>query len=294
MKANESKQIILIGQNRSGTKWLSNILSNHDDIISVRYERGGGIQETNMFDMFPMAFGDLSYTDNYIALIECWSNTDFFKIAKADKELFYRLQPRPVNYFEIFKILMDDLAVRNKKKLWLQKTGPKNGMNCLRNYSDGHFIVIKRNISDTLRSNIQLRLNRGDKKKRIIKEVFFYCYHEKLLNEILKNRSVVFVSYGDLKKNPEGEVSRICNLIGLEYDKRMLDVPFYKNTSFKSDSERRKSLNENDMKQIKWISSLFKVLPLFCYSFTHNLLKSKTPRIFPGTFGYIKDKYGID
>lgn len=33
--------IILIGMNRSGTKWLSNMLSNHLHVISLQNERGG-------------------------------------------------------------------------------------------------------------------------------------------------------------------------------------------------------------------------------------------------------------
>ena len=33
--------IILIGMNRSGTKWLSNMLSNHIDVISLQNKRGG-------------------------------------------------------------------------------------------------------------------------------------------------------------------------------------------------------------------------------------------------------------
>ena len=45
-------RIIIIGMDRSGTKWISNEISNHPDIIAIRDEEHNGILETNMFTMF--------------------------------------------------------------------------------------------------------------------------------------------------------------------------------------------------------------------------------------------------
>ncbi len=42
--------IFIVGTNRSGTKWLSNILANHPDVAAVQTERTLGIVETYMFD----------------------------------------------------------------------------------------------------------------------------------------------------------------------------------------------------------------------------------------------------
>lgn len=289
----EIKPILVIGINRSGTKWISNILSNHSDIISVKFERGGGIQETNMFDVFPKAFGDLSHPDNYVALIECWSQTDFFKLAQADKELYYKINPRPNNYFELFRIFMNDLANRNQKRFWLQKTNPFNGLNCRRYYSHGHFLVIKRNIIDTLKSQIKQSLNRGDNKKRILKEIFFYVYQEKYLNKIIKSSPVTVVEYEALRNNLDAQIKRICDRIGIEFQRAMLQVPFKKNTSFKSDSERNEVISSRDAVIIKLCSILLSKLPLLGFYLTHSMFRKKGPRLLPGTFGLIKDKYGI-
>ena len=61
--------VIVIGMTRSGTKWLSNILCNHSEMIGVQSEQHGGIIETNMFHIMPRKF-NLSFADDYIAFIE--------------------------------------------------------------------------------------------------------------------------------------------------------------------------------------------------------------------------------
>ena len=289
----EIKQIILIGMNRSGTKWLSNIFSNHPDIISIQHERGSGIQETNMFDKFQTIFGNLTYPDNYVALIECWSQTDFFKLTKLDKELLYKLNPRPINYFDLFKIVMDDLARKNNKIFWLQKTNPFNVRKCLHHYNNAHFIAIKRNIIDTLKSNIHVLRTRGARRKKIIKETFFYVYQEKFLNELIQNNSVSFVTFEDLKANPAIIASGICNKIGIEFNESMLHIPFSKNTSFKSASDRDKVFSKTEVLIIKLFSKILSNIPLFVFIIIHNLLRKENTDIIPGTFGYIKDKYNI-
>ncbi|MCK4320989.1 sulfotransferase [candidate division WOR-3 bacterium] len=35
--------IFVIGKNRSGTKWLSNVIANHKDVACIQHELFGGI-----------------------------------------------------------------------------------------------------------------------------------------------------------------------------------------------------------------------------------------------------------
>ena len=279
--------------NRSGTKWLSNMLSNHSDIISLQNERGGGIIETNMFDNFPKAFGDLSFPDNYVGLVECWSETDFFKSAGADKERFYRLSPRVCCYFKLFRIFMDDMATRHGKRFWLQKTNPFNGLSCMNHYRDARYVVVKRNIFDTVKSHIQLFLNRDNRTKQIAKEVFFYKYQEKLIYKILKRRNVVSVNYDSLKNDTAKHMKAVCQSIGVDFQKAMLKVKFKPNTSFRNNKQRQALLSETDIFRIKAYSRLFTPLPLTAFYIARNLFGDNRPRFVPGTFGSIKDKFNI-
>ena len=86
--------IIVVGMNRSGTKWVSNILCNHEDVIGVQSERHFGILETNMFGTMQDKF-DLSSPEDYVGFLEMWSKTEFFRRTDIDKQMFYELAPRP-------------------------------------------------------------------------------------------------------------------------------------------------------------------------------------------------------
>ena len=114
------KPVLVIGMDRSGTKWLSNILCNHYDIIGIQYEKAYGILETNMFGIMQKRFGDISALENYIGFIELWAQTNFFRISGIEKSFFYNLNYKP-SVLELFEILMNELAKRQKKEFWLQK-----------------------------------------------------------------------------------------------------------------------------------------------------------------------------
>ena len=110
MTAPAVRPIIVVGMNRSGTKWLSNIIARHRDVIAVQSPRTNGIVETNMFGPLPDKF-DLSSPDEYIGLVELWAATHFFRCTGVDKELFYGLRPRPTSGLQLFDVLMSAYAV---------------------------------------------------------------------------------------------------------------------------------------------------------------------------------------
>lgn len=62
--------IFIVGTNRSGTKWLSNILAKHPDVAAVQTERTQGIVETNMFHSLRIKFPDLRRPDDFVGLID--------------------------------------------------------------------------------------------------------------------------------------------------------------------------------------------------------------------------------
>jgi hypothetical protein len=277
------KSIFVIGMNRSGTKWLSNMLCNHADIIGVLAPRHFGIIETNMFYVMPRKFGDLSYLDNYIGLIELWSRTDFFKYSEAEKEMFYQLSPRPTNYFELFEILMNDLAKRNKKRFWLQKVPPQTALAIMKHFIDSYYIVIKRNIIDQIKSSVQLIINEGNKPSLIVL-IYLYVLSEKIISKVCKRDGVVYLEYEELKKNPTKQLERICETIGIEVESTMLQVSFKKNTSFNSDSERETVFTKRDLWAIGVLSKLLRLFPAFFLQFLFDLVRTKSPSFVLGTF----------
>lgn len=299
MEMNKITPIIVIGMNRSGTKWLSNILSNHPDVISVQHERARGILETNMFGYMQTKF-DLSNPDDYVGFVELWSKTHFFKLSQADKEMFRNLNPRPNNYFKLFEILMEDYRKRNNKQYWLQKTSPliagkTTALEVMEYFGEGYFVGIKRDIVDTLKSTLQLQVNRGQKRSALYKATYRYVLEEKILKKCVK-KGATYIRYEELIKNMDGEIKRICDDIGIKYDRKMLGVPFNRNTSFKNNKERNRIITKREETIIKAVSEILRVLPLFVMKWIFemkNLLKGEPEPVhfISGTFGPLKDKY---
>jgi len=83
------KKIFVIGKNRSGTKWLSNTIANHQKIACIQRPGAGGILETNIINRMPNIFGTLKKDNNFIGFIECFSQTNYFKLLHVEKEELY-------------------------------------------------------------------------------------------------------------------------------------------------------------------------------------------------------------
>jgi len=286
--------IIVVGMNRSGTKWISNILSNHPQVVSAQYDRGDGIQETNMLGAFPRAFGDLAVPDNYVGLIEWWAQTDFFRILGIEKEHLYRLDPRPRHPYDLFCCVMEEYARRKGGRFWLQKTSPHRGAACRAHYPEAHLVVIERDVVATLRSAIRLRMRRSGGRRAILREVVSFVHQEKLLGRLRGKPRVVELTYEALLADSSAESRRVCAALGLSYEPGMIEIPFRPNTSFRSAGERDATLTPAMERGIRVLRRLLGLLPVAFFGLLQRLRGRRYPGLVPGTHGMIKDDYRLD
>lgn len=294
-KMKRIKPIIVIGMNRSGTKWLSNILCNHSDVIGIQYEKAYGILETNMFGVMQERFGDISTIESYIGFIELWAQTNFFKISGIEKSFFYKLNYR-YSILELFEILMNEFAKRNNKKFWLQKTSPINALKILRNFNKKYLIIIERNILDTIKSQMKLTEFSTGKKPLIFKGVFYYIYQAKVIKKISKNYKLFNVNYENLKKQPVHEIKNTCKYLNIPFEKNLLNISYQKNTSFISSPNRKSFFSKKEIRKIMIYSYILKIFPLFLFEAflkVRQFLLSKREKtdFIQGTFSMIQDEY---
>ncbi len=298
----EKESIIVVGMNRSGTKWLSNILLNHPNIFGIQTELDDGIVETNLFGIMQKKF-DLTRPDDYVGFVELWSSTNFFKQTKLSKEFLYNLKPRPTNFLEIFKIVMNTCAEREGKSFWLQKTSPSLAFNVLSYFDKSNVILIKRDPIQTIKSTLKIILERRNNKKSFylfLRQIYVYILDEKRLTKLYKEKKAIFISYEALKNNTENEIKKICNRIGLTYIPEMLNVKFKKNTSFKTGKDRIEIFSKTDEKTIKYLTVFLRLIPFPLLKFFKDLgykkyilTKGDKSPFVPGTFSEIKNKYNI-
>lgn len=253
------RPIIVVGMNRSGTKWVSNIICSHDEVVGVQSRRTGGILETNMLGTMQEKF-DLSYPDDYVGLIELWSRTEFFRRAGIEREMFYRLSPRPRSVFRVFELLMDELARRRGKKYWLQKTQPVRAPRVLEHFPNARVVVVRRNLLDTVRSTLALQRRHG--RENLFRATWRYVYESKLLDRVCRRPGVIEVQYDALLANPEREKARLLTGLGLDAARTTREAAFPRNTSFTDESQRRRTLPRRDQTVVRIVALAVGLVPL--------------------------------
>lgn len=255
----EIQPIIVVGMNRTGTKWVSNSICAHNDVAGVLSDRSRGILETNMFGIMQSKF-DLAYPEEYVALVELWAKTELFKHTGEDKACFYELSPRPRNPLALFQLLMERHASRQGKRFWLQKTSPREALTALAYFRNARVVVSRRNIVDTLKSTWAAQLRYRDRK--LLRSVYVFVRQEKLLNRICREFNAIEIRFEDLKENPQREISDVLRRLDLDPAKWSYDLRFRKNTSFQDDDERSMIMTGRQRSIVLVLATILRLVPL--------------------------------
>jgi len=154
-------------------------------------------------------------------------------------------------------------------------------------------VVIKRNIVDTLKSHFQLYSTRGTKKS-LSKAIYYYVFQEKILSRVCKRKNVAYVQYEKLREDPDEQIRKVCEFIGIKFEPKMLNVSYRKNTSFKKQSDRNTIITGNNETFIKVMSKIFWLIPFFIMKYRRKLqmsFKSGPVPFRSGTYSHILNKY---
>jgi|GEM_PF-1546887 len=264
-----AKPIFILGVHRSGTTWIANILCSHSKIAGIQAPRHNGIHESAFFCTVKDRFGDIRNDNNYIEFLETFSNSDYFILSNLDKNYFYK--NRPNSYDEFFKMMMDKYAEEQKTEFWLEKT-PAHTMyfnELLTIFPTAKFIIVKRNIIDSIKSDIRLRyfnedMQRKTKLSKIIFIIFlafrYYLYYSNISSQ-RKKENCLFIEYENVKKNRVEATKKICDFIGIDFEQQLLEDEYQPNTKFTSEKERFKVLTNEEVTFIKILDQLFKYFP---------------------------------
>lgn len=287
----EITPIIVVGMNRTGTKWVSNILCNHQDVIGAQTDRSRGILESNMFGVMQDKF-DLSSPDEYVGLLELWSVTEIFKCANGNKEAFYNLNPRPRNAIEMFRILLQEYARSNDKAFWLQKVRALRALEVLESFKDARIVVTRRRLLDTMKSTWAMHLRY--RQRRPIRSTYMYVRQEKILNRICKKYNAAEVQYENLKADPEREISQLCKQLRLDPAKITSEYSYKKNSSFANEHERVKIMSSSERILVVAVALFSRCVPLILMTLMANAMEriaGRSPRhLTSGTFGSLVDR----
>ena len=299
-KMKKAQPIFIAGKNRSGTKWLTNIIANNNNVYAVQRQGAGGILESNTLTTVPKIFGSIQITEHYLAFLSFFLKSNFWKVLDIQKNIFYNKKFN--DYYSFFRYLMDYKSNEINKDYWVQKIDSFYLNNIIESFPDAKIIIIRRSWKDNILSSLTLKKkNYGIKGlSEIIRQTFSYQMHKKLENSLKGQKNVEFITYEMLKQNPEKSVSRICDFLEVEYSSSMLDMKYLKNSSYNTRDERKQVNYPSLIILIRIFNTLFSLFPQVVYKWILNylksftLLRSNTRRFILKTFSIYANELNID
>lgn len=254
-----AQPLFVIGKPRSGTKWLSNIISNHADVACVQRHGDSGILDSNVFAYMPDVFGDLSIDENYFGFLACFAKTSFFRLTGLDESVLY--SERINDYNDIFRMVMDCYAEKVGKVFWVQKASVADFPGIYPSFPDAKFVVIQREIEAHIRSARAMRISNVGRGRGIFFEVCQYWFARQTAEQFRSAPNVMMVEYEQLREERESAVRRMASFLGLEYTDEFLVDRFRKNTSFASETARREILSSRDVFLMRLYSPIVRRVP---------------------------------
>lgn len=282
--------VLVVGLNRSGTKWLSNLISAHPEVYSVQHSDHFGILESNVFNDFSRMFPDLNSIETRVAFEMLWSKTDFVNITNINLPDLLS-EHRPENVFEAFKLLMNCAAETHNCTTWLQKCSPVQMAAHGEHFRNARRIFIKRRFDDVLVSAIENSKSAG-RKTGEWRLVLNFCLQNQVLQNISRQPKTISVLYEDLKSDPDKVIAEVFEFLGLELDSLRQNEVFSPNTSFAGSKRRpRLKLSSRALKNI--FAFLLRLMPKGIPFRIWNYLRGNaSPTILRGSFRVTHERAG--
>lgn len=274
--------ILIVGLNRSGTKWLSNLVSEHPDVYSVQHPAHFGILESNVFNDFSRMFPSLDTVEALTAFVSIWKETDFVRISGVEPwDLFNSRKPSTV--FDAFRALMDEAASRRDASCWLQKCSPIQLAEHYPHFSDSKLVFIKRKFQDQFVSAMENSGTSGRLFDQLRLAVNF-CLQNQVLEDMIRKTRGHCISYEALKADPQSTMSEVFAYLGMTEVSTVDGKSFQPNTSF-SDDQQKPRLRLATRIGVGVLRPVLSILPNgFSFWLWRRLRGNAAPFLIRGTF----------
>lgn len=211
------KPVIVLGNARSGTTWLSNLVVTNFKFVSPFHPLHYGIIETNLLRN-KIYFESRSWNKNTDAFYNCiipFLGSDLFTSTGLSKEKFLSFDFKHRGFYDLFFDLLDDLAISRNSSGWITKLDPlfyvyrdelRVFTRCLHDrYKEVKYISIIRPYHDNLKSYINVTGPKFSSRQLLIRNVMSYLlgaaryrYFNSSIENYMGVRKGLRLSYSDL------------------------------------------------------------------------------------------------
>lgn len=262
----ESTEIIfIVGNSRSGTTMLANVLGRHPEVFSFH--------ELHFFEQVWVPVSKIKNVDREYAKKICATlihrqriglraKHDLKKFAVESHNLVNQLKDCDLKPPILFKHFLQTEVKHNNKNIPCEQT-PRNIFfvkDILVQYPEARIINLVRDPRDVLLSQKYRWKRRSMGNKGIpFKEVirFKLNYHPYIISRIWKSCAILARKYDAIDRfysakfenlvlNPTKEVEKICKFLGISFNDEMLKVE-HLSSSFRKSGEGRKGINKSPL-----------------------------------------------
>lgn len=234
----KSKNILITGRERSGTKFVNNLIAENLNLATIQSDGHGGVIETNLLQAYPRCFGKVPTEENKKAALYLLSHEYFyfFSSLNSDQLFGFKFKTFP-QLFSCFLRLHSNL---NNQLGWVYKADSRY----LYDYQilNVKLIVVQRKILNQVWSFVK---NKGADLRYLNMVKYIFSAHLHRIYEsywILKLGGRCY-SYENIATSPKiflQEISEWLNVPMIELTK----LPRFNNSSFDTKDERSKIPNK--------------------------------------------------
>ena len=255
-----ARAVFVVGKNRSGTKWLSNLIAGHSDVAVLQHPRHRGVIETNLLLQAPAVFGPIDRWENFVPFVETFAASDGFLMSGLDKSVLYGLFG--ADHPTFFRGFMDAYAEAKGTSVWLQKASTHGLSYVLRHFPDAIVLGVVRDPVDNIRSEVALeRRQRPDAPSRWFRQVIKYRLEASRVDRAVRSGQLHAVRFSELREQREATLRQVCDWLALPFEATMLEGQFKPNTSFARTADRAMVLTAREERHIQWSNQALSLLP---------------------------------
>lgn len=261
--------IFVIGRNRSGTKWLSNILAENKEVSAILREGAGGILECNLLSTYPNHF-NLTNIEEKTAFEILFKYDNFHACSGLDNKVVDNIEYNDI--FDFFAQYGQKVSERNGTQYFLQKASSNLLPILVKRFPEARFVIIqRRNVVENVVSNLLLHTNKISYKKLFMLLLGYWRYR-KLEDVYVRNfPNIHRVTFENLKANTETTTREVTKFLCLSFEEQMLKPRFSPNTSYKNKVERRKYITPKTKSTVNFISFFMKAVPHPVYNWLYRV-----------------------
>ncbi len=261
--------IFVLGLQRSGTTWLSNMLVGSGAVAAVAAEEHQGVHESVYFSHFSRAFGPFDDPDARARFETGLAESDYFLLTDLPRAFLTKAVAASRDHAEVFERLMRRVMMDQGCTRWLEKS-PHHTLlaeDLAARYPEAQFVCVARRSRSLLASRLAAygrTPSQGVKRLAdLLRGALVNALYTRHLERfVAQSPRAILLHYDDFAADPVTGRGQLVDFLQLGVDPNTLESAYKANSSHKGRAKQTRRLSALDGMMITLGDGAGRVLPL--------------------------------